>query len=125
MNAFTNMETIKRAQELLEAMSIEQNQSNAMSSAQNLPQGQQIQQSVWYKHYPCNYGDIAIPQNITISDRMIDAISILLDAYGCVYTCRIDLQLQGYTDDNNMRLISTNLDILFIIENGKINIIRN
>lgn len=114
MNAFTNPETIKRAQEFLNTVILSENQQT-----QQCPH-----QPVWYNHYTCNYGEIIIPQNIVVLESTINAIRVLLDAYAYICNCRIELQMQGYTDEDNMTFESTQFGIIFCIENGKINILR-
>ena len=113
MNAFTNPETIKRAQEFLNTVVLPENQ---LQQSPNQP--------VWYNHYTCNCGEIIIPQNIVVLESTINAIRVLLDAYAYVCNCRIELQMRGYTDEDNMTFESTQFGIIFCIENGKINILR-
>lgn len=124
MNAFTNPETIKRAQELVDAMKTGQQLIHQIAEHEQQTQ-QPMQQPVWYNHFTCTYGEIIVPQNIVLPEMTINSIRVLLDAYAHILNCRLELYLNGYTDENNMRFLSSQFGIVFIIDNGKISIIRN
>ena len=124
MNTITNPETIKRAQELVDAMKTGQQLIQQLTGPEQQTQ-QPIQQPVWYNHFTCTYGEIIVPQNIVLPEMTINAIRVLLDAYAHILNCRLELYLNGYTDENNMRFLSSQFGIVFIIDNGKISIIRN